>query len=61
LEKLYKNLDIITNKATEEEIKGVKHHLLGYLEATCISNYIVEYKHKAVDLVKMNLSFNFES
>jgi signal recognition particle GTPase len=49
--KLYKDLDIITNKATDEEMKGIKHHLLGYLESTSISNMIGEYKVKAVELV----------
>lgn len=29
---IYKGLDIITNKATEEEMSGVKHHLLGFLD-----------------------------
>ncbi|SPO20748.1 related to tRNA isopentenylpyrophosphate transferase [Ustilago trichophora] len=29
---IYKGLDIITNKATDEEMSGVKHHLLGFLD-----------------------------
>lgn len=29
---IYKGLDIITNKATEEEMRGVRHHLLGFLD-----------------------------
>ncbi len=29
---IYQGLDIITNKATEEEMQGVKHHLLGFLD-----------------------------
>ena len=48
---LYKDLDIITNKATHEEMKGIKHHLIGYLDSTSISNLIVDYKHKAVQLI----------
>ena len=49
--KLYKNLDTITNKATEEEMKGVKHHLIGYLDSTCMTNVVTDYKNKAVSLV----------
>ena len=30
---VYKGLDIITNKATLSEQRGVKHHLLGFLDA----------------------------
>ncbi|KAN0066085.1 Leucyl aminopeptidase yscIV [Thecaphora frezii] len=29
---IYQGLDIITNKATEDEMKGVPHHLMGFLE-----------------------------
>nr|CDI51130.1 related to leukotriene-A4 hydrolase [Melanopsichium pennsylvanicum 4] len=29
---IYRGLDIITNKATKEEMKGVPHHLLGFLD-----------------------------
>ncbi|KAK4702741.1 tRNA dimethylallyltransferase, partial [Phenoliferia sp. Uapishka_3] len=29
---VYNGLDIITNKATKEEMKGVPHHLMGFLE-----------------------------
>nr|URW63633.1 IPT [Ustilago esculenta] len=29
---IYKGLDIITNKATREEMQGVKHHLIGFLD-----------------------------
>ncbi|CBQ67583.1 related to tRNA isopentenylpyrophosphate transferase [Sporisorium reilianum SRZ2] len=29
---IYKGLDIITNKATPEEMQGVAHHLLGFLD-----------------------------
>lgn len=28
----YRGLDTITNKATEEEMRGVPHHLMGFLE-----------------------------
>lgn len=29
---VYKGLDVITNKATADEMKGVEHHLMGFLE-----------------------------
>lgn len=29
---VYKGLDIITNKATKEEMKGVRHHLMDFLD-----------------------------
>lgn len=28
---VYRGLDVITNKATKEEMKGVPHHLMGFL------------------------------
>lgn len=52
---MYKNLDIITNKATESEMKGIKHHLIGYLDSNCITNVVTDYKNKAVDLVYCKL------
>lgn len=30
---VYAGLDIITNKATLEEMKGVEHHLMGFLRS----------------------------
>lgn len=30
---MYRGLPIITNKITEAEMKGVPHHLLGFLDA----------------------------
>lgn len=30
---VYKGLDVITNKVTEEEKGGVRHHLMGFLES----------------------------
>ncbi|KAL5970585.1 tRNA dimethylallyltransferase [Taenia solium] len=40
---LYKGLDIATNKVTQEETKGVVHHLLGCLEAVEGFRYNVHY------------------
>ncbi|CAD5209889.1 unnamed protein product [Bursaphelenchus okinawaensis] len=31
---LYKGLDIVTNKITDEEAQGIKHHLIGFLDPT---------------------------
>ena len=51
---LYKNLDIITNKATVDEMKGIKHHLIGYLDATTITSHVIDYKTRAVPLVRLS-------
>ncbi|RNA21623.1 tRNA mitochondrial [Brachionus plicatilis] len=48
---LYKNLDIITNKATETEMKNVKHHLVGSLDSNCITYNVIDYKNEAVQLI----------
>jgi tRNA A37 N6-isopentenylltransferase MiaA len=29
---VYRGLDVITNKVTEEEMRGIPHHLMGYLD-----------------------------
>jgi tRNA A37 N6-isopentenylltransferase MiaA len=52
---MYQNLDIITNKATKEEMKDIKHNLIGFLDATCITNNISDYKEKAVAMVDIKL------
>jgi tRNA A37 N6-isopentenylltransferase MiaA len=51
--KLYKNLNIITNKATDQEMKNIKHHLIGYLNSDCITNTVIDYRNKAVKLVSL--------
>ena len=48
---MFAGLPIITNKATGEEMKGVKHHLIGHLESTNITHHVIEYKNQAVSLV----------
>lgn len=47
----YKNLDIITNKATDEEMKGIKHNLIGYIDNTCRANTVGDYVKKAVSII----------
>ena len=49
-------MDVITNKATVEEMKGIKHHLIGYLDSTCINNHVIDYKNAAVPLVYWNFT-----
>lgn len=47
---------MITNKATEEEMKGIKHHLIGYLDYTCRTNSVGDYVERAVDLIDTMLA-----
>lgn len=49
-------MDVITNKATVEEMKGIKHHLIGYLDYTCRTNSVGGYVEKAIDLIDMMLA-----
>ncbi len=53
--KLYQNLDIITNKATNEEMDNIEHHLIGYLDSDCITNTVIDYKNKAINLIDQML------
>lgn len=32
-------------------MKGIKHHLIGYIDYTCRANTVGDYKNKAVDLI----------
>ncbi len=43
-------------------MKDIKHHLIGYIDSTCITNNIFDYKTKAVTLVgnSTNLKFRFK-
>ena len=49
--KLYKSLDIATNKATVDEMKNIPHHLIGYLDSTYIKSNVIDYRNNAVQLV----------
>ncbi|KDP40100.1 hypothetical protein JCGZ_02098 [Jatropha curcas] len=48
---VYKGLDIVTNKVTEEECRGVPHHLIGIVDPN--SNFTSDdFRHQASDSVK---------
>lgn len=50
---VYEGLDIITNKVTVEEMKGVKHHLLGFLDRD--TDYMVgDYQKDAMKKVRLH-------
>jgi tRNA A37 N6-isopentenylltransferase MiaA len=53
--KLYKGLDIATNKITIEETKGVKHHLLGILDISETQYNSTKYVHDAQLVVSCSL------
>lgn len=44
---IYSGLDIVTNKATPEELAEVPHHLLGYVPPTQ-PYHIVKYQQAAL-------------
>ena len=46
LAKMYKGLDVITNKATPEEQEGIPHHLLGFLDPFSETN-VVDFQARA--------------
>lgn len=48
---VYKGLDIVTNKVTEEECRGVPHHLLGTIDPH--SNFTAEdFCHQALSIME---------
>lgn len=47
---VYKGLDIVTNKVTEQEQMGVRHHLLGFLEPHETLR-APEFRNMALDVV----------
>merc|ERR1719242_2130533 len=48
---MYKGLDIVTNKVTEEEQKLVKHHMINILDPLCHNN-VVDFRNKALPIVE---------
>ncbi|XP_050218830.1 adenylate isopentenyltransferase 5, chloroplastic [Mercurialis annua] len=49
---VYKGLDIVTNKVTEEECRGVPHHLLGVVDPN--ADYTSDdFRHHASDALKL--------
>ena len=49
---MFKGLDIITNKVTLEEQRGVPHHLLGFLDAATVDFNVVKFCELAVPLIE---------
>ena len=39
-------------------MNGVKHHLIGYLDSSCITSTVIDYKNKAVELIDKLLEEN---
>ncbi|KAK6645521.1 hypothetical protein RUM43_001798 [Polyplax serrata] len=49
--RVYKGLDIVTNKVTEQEQMGVRHHLLGFLEPHETLR-APEFRNMALDVIR---------
>ena len=52
---MYKGLDIVTNKVTEEEQKLVKHHMINILDPLSFNN-VVDFRNRALPIVERLLS-----
>ena len=52
---MYRGLDIVTNKVTEEEQKIVKHHMINILDPLRHNN-VVDFRNKALPIVENLLS-----
>ncbi|XP_052774996.1 tRNA dimethylallyltransferase-like isoform X1 [Mya arenaria] len=48
---LYKGLDIITNKATKEEMTICKHHMIDYISPLKENSTVHEYRNAAVPII----------
>lgn len=48
---VYKGLDIVTNKVTEEECRGVPHHLLGFVDPN-VDFTATDFQHHALQAVE---------
>ncbi|XP_045160418.2 tRNA dimethylallyltransferase-like isoform X2 [Mercenaria mercenaria] len=48
---LYKGLDIITNKATQEERATCRHHMIDFLSPLKEDNTVVHYRDQAVPII----------
>ena len=47
---VYRGLDVITNKVTEEEMKGIPHHLMGFKEPG-EESFVTEWLTMALEAV----------
>ena len=52
---MYRGLDIVTNKVTEEEQARVRHHMINILDPLCHNN-VVDFRNKALPIVEKLLS-----
>ena len=48
---MYRGLDIVTNKVTEEEQARVRHHMINILDPLCHNN-VVDFRNKALPIVE---------
>lgn len=55
---IYRGLDVITNKVTEEEMRGVKHHLMSFKEPGGES-FVTEWLNMALETVSLYTSVAF--
>ncbi|XP_012945509.2 tRNA dimethylallyltransferase [Aplysia californica] len=53
---IYKGLDIITNKVTEEEQRECKHHMISYLDADYKHYTVVDFRNAAQPIIEDLLS-----
>jgi len=47
---VYRGADVLTNKVTKEEMQGIPHHLLGFVDPTTAYN-VSTFEKDAVDMV----------
>lgn len=50
--KVYVNLDIITNKVVDSEMKGIPHHLINFVDPLTPFT-VVDYRNKALAIVSL--------
>ncbi|XP_043073943.1 tRNA dimethylallyltransferase isoform X3 [Puntigrus tetrazona] len=49
---VYKGLDIITNKVTEEEQAQCRHHMINFLDPLVSGYTVVDFRNKALSLIE---------
>jgi len=54
---MYKGLDIVTNKVSEDEQSLVKHHMINILDPLSVNN-VVDFRNRALPIVEKLLSEN---
>lgn len=48
---VYKGLDIITNKVTEEEQAQCRHHMISFVDPLVSGYTVVDFRNKALSLI----------